>query len=144
MPPRSRRTVLGALQVLLATIAIAAAGRAEDTGPGASNAVFEVVLDGPAAPYPYGHVEYHVTVYDGARPDAPPSVTTLATAVEQGAAVSLPKSLRIEIPADRLERAASPLVSAVVVVGRRPAYVSKVPTALARNGATRIGIAAID
>lgn len=135
----------GLLAALLGTVSIGTGAQAADAEPqAAASAPFEIVLEGPPEPYPHGHAEYRVTVYDGAVADAPPSVMTLASTVEQGAAVAFPLTVTVSIPNDRLESAARPQVSAVVLVVRRPAYVSKAATSLDRNGPTRVKLDAIE
>lgn len=111
------------VRAMAAAMAIAAlalpAGPADAADGALENSIpFEIVIEGPPGPYPYGHAEIRVTVYEGAIADAPPEVMNLAVAAEQVASLSLPYTLTIDVPAERLAKSIRPQVGAVISVGR--------------------------
>lgn len=128
----------------LAAVTLAVSSSFAEPSPEAKSVPFEIVVEGPPGPYPYGHAEIRVTVYEGALADAPPELMNLATASEMRPALTLPTKMTVQIPAERLNSSVKPNVSVVISIGRRPGYVSDIATPLERNGVTHVAVKAVD
>lgn len=116
------------------------AGEPATQAPQLPTVSLDIVIEGPLGPYPYGHAEFRVTVYEGALADAPADQTEIGVASEMTAAVSFPHAVKIDVPGQRLAASIRPQVGVVVSVGRRPAYWSDTATVLNRVGPTQVRV----
>ncbi len=104
----------------------------------------EIVVDGPPGPYPKGHAEIVVTIYDAGAEDPASKNAVLASQSNRYPLLALPETFEVEVNAARLKAAKVPSATAFITVTRRPVYVSKTPAALTADSPTHISVVPIE